>query len=164
MGSEMCIRDRNLRQEEMRHRKGTLRDDEEEGRRTPTSTRQRGHQEDKNEDMMMIMIRKISTAMKIKIRNEYAGNHMNKIKRITVMHKNEKRKKKKNIYDIEKFNKTNKRLIQLEFKTESNQQQDISMIMAVKCLRTREVRTRSINYRPRCVVCLLYTSPSPRDS
>ena len=70
---------RNQRQEEMRHRKGTLRDDEEEGRRTPTNIRQRRDQEEKNEDM--IMIKKISTAMKIKIRNECAGNHMNKIKK-----------------------------------------------------------------------------------
>ena len=79
------------------------------------------------------------------------GESYEQDKKVTVIHKNEKRKKKKNIYDIEKFNKTNKRLIQLEFRTECNQQQSISMIMVVKCLRAKEVCTRNINYRPRYV-------------
>ena len=127
----------------MRHRKGTLREDGEEGRRTPTNTRKRRHQEEKNEDM--IMTKKIPTAMNINKRNEYAGNHMKKIKIITATHKNEKEKKKKNIYDIEKFNKTNKRLKQLEFRTENEQQQGSNMSIN-KSLHTREVRTRGTNH------------------
>ena len=149
----------------MRHKKGALREDGEEGRRTPTNTRRRRHQEGNKENM--IMTKKIPTTMKNNKRNEYAGNHMNKIKMITAVHKDEKEKKMKNIYDIEKFNKTNKRLKQSKPKTERGQRQDLNMFITKRvstrgtqdlnmfigrCPLTREVRARGINQRQRYVI------------
>ena len=67
------------------------------------------------------------------------------------MQKDEKKKKKKNIYAAENFNKTNMRFKYLEIKTEISQQQVLNTITGDKHLYFSVNLTQIINHRPQYV-------------